>query len=124
MPTDDELRAYVEQLPPIYRDILAAYPAINPERKFGGSLMAMSLVDRLGPDIDDQRGEFFDAEYDEDEVLDALYQLEARHFLDRHPALGAASFSPTPLGERLITLLTGSTPRPKGAPPLPQPAWA
>lgn len=124
MPTEDELREYVEQLPPIYRDILKAYPAINPERKFGGALMAVSLVDRFGPDIDDRRDEFFDAAYDEDEVLDALYQLEARHFLDRHPTLGAVSFAPTPLGERLITLLTGRMPRPKGAPPLPQPVWA
>jgi hypothetical protein len=124
MPTDDQLREYIEQLPPIYRDILTAYPAINPERKVGGSLMAMSLVDRLGPDIDDRRDPGFTAEYDEDEVLDALYQLEARDFLTRHPTLGAISFSPTPLGERLVTLLTGHTPRPKGAPPLPQPAWA
>jgi len=123
-PTDEQLKAFAEQLPPIYRDILAAFPGINPERKAGGALMAMSLVDRFGPAIDDERDEQFDADHDEDEVLDALQQLEDRGFLARHPRLASLSYAPTALGERLISLLTGHRPRPKGAPPLPQLTWA
>ena len=122
-PTGEQLKEFAEQLPPIYRDILAAFPGINPERKTGGALMAMSLVDRFGPQIDDQREEYFDADHDEDEILDALQQLEDRGFLARHPRLGQLSYAPTPLGERLISRLTGRNPRPKGAPPLPQLTW-
>lgn len=124
MPTDEQLREYVGQLPPIYRDILAAYPELNPARKAGQGLAVVSFVDLFGVGEDDFGNEFRDERYDEDEVVDAFRQLEERRFLSRDPVLGALRYAPTELGERLITLLTGRAPRPKGAPLLPQPAWA
>lgn len=123
MPTDEQLRKYLEQVPQIYHDILSAYPKLSPERKTGGGVMVLSLVDHFGPSVDDNRGEFFPAEHDEDEILDALSQLEERGFLARDPKLNTLSYAPTAVGERLISLLTGFAPRPKGAPPLPQPTW-
>jgi hypothetical protein len=35
MPSDAEMAAYARSLPPIYRDILAAFPEIEPGRKAG-----------------------------------------------------------------------------------------
>src|SRR5439155_25538757 len=38
MPTDQQLRTYAQSLPKIYREILAAFPRIEPNRKTGYGL--------------------------------------------------------------------------------------
>lgn len=112
MPTDEQLREYAEKLPQIYRDVLATFPAINPERKAGYGLTVETVLDHL---IDSDRG------YDTADVQDALAKLEERGFLTLHRKM--AWYAPTQLGERLVTVLTGHTPRSSGAPPLPVPTW-
>lgn len=112
MPTDEQLREYAEQLPQIYRDVLAAFPGVNPDRKSGYGLTVETILDHL---IDSDCG------HDTADVQDALRKLEERGFLTANRPM--AWYSPTTLGERLVTVVTGHTPRPSGAPPLPVPTW-
>ena len=44
MPSDQELRAYAQTLPTIYREILAAFPRIEPGRKAGYGLAFQTLA--------------------------------------------------------------------------------
>ena len=44
MPSDAEMTAYAKNLPDIYRDIMAAFPAIEPGRKAGYGLAFQTLA--------------------------------------------------------------------------------
>ena len=44
MPTDEQVAAYARGLPPIYRDILAAFPDIEPGRRAGYGLAFQTLA--------------------------------------------------------------------------------
>src|SRR5438034_1194985 len=101
MPTDEEIRAYAAQLPTIYRDILGSFPAVNPRRRVGDGLTADTLhavVEEAFP------------EHRPGDIDDALERLVARGFLTQRQGL---FFAPTPLGERLITAVTGKKPAPE-----------
>ena len=44
MATEEELRHYAESLPPIYREILGAFPRLEPSRKQGYGLAFQTLA--------------------------------------------------------------------------------
>jgi hypothetical protein len=111
MPTDDELRTYANDLPPIYRDVLAAFPAVDPDRKAGYGLAYQTLTAHFA-----ERG----PSYGLGQVKQACEQLAGAGFLEVKHGFFA---HPTALGERLIAALTGRAAPAEQVPALPKPAW-
>jgi hypothetical protein len=112
MPSDAEIAAYAKGLPPIYRDILAAYPEIEPGRKAGYGLafqtVAMHFANTRRP-------------YGLGDVQEACRQLAAGGFFEIKNEIFA---HPTDLGERLIAAVSGAPRAPTtGVPQLPVHAW-
>ena len=89
MPISDE---YVNSLPEIYRDILAAFPQFNPTRKVGQGLPFQSLDSAL------------DHKYRFDQIKTACESMAAGGVMEIKHDIFAC---PTPLGEELITAITG-----------------
>ncbi len=95
MPTDTQLRAYVEALPSIYREILAAFPRLEPGRRQGYGLAFQTLAADF-----ENRGRRFDLE----QIMQACGELEDKGLIEVRNGIFAR---PTELGERLIGLVTG-----------------
>lgn len=140
-PTDEQLRAYADKLPAIYRDVLAAFPGESSNRRAGDGLYLSSIASRFQ--------EIMPADYRPRDLARAMAQLEGRGFITRASADGTPPnpfittaelvqdylaravgdsghdpfVAPTPLGERLITVLTGHQPVERDIPPLPEPTW-
>ena len=89
MPISDK---YVNSLPEIYRDILAAFPQFNPTRKVGQGLPFQSLYSAL------------DDKYTLGRIIKACGNMAAGGVMESERKLFAC---PTPLGEELITAITG-----------------
>ncbi len=111
MPTDSELAAYAQRLPPIYRDILAAFPEIEPGRKAGYGLAFQTLAVHFA----NRR-----MEYALPEVQEACRRLADMGFFEIRNEIFA---HPTELGERLIAVLTGKRAPAFSVPELPLPTW-
>jgi hypothetical protein len=111
MPSDAELRTYSVKLPPIYRDVLSAFPSIEPARKVGYGLAYQSLVMHFANQH---------LTYSYGEVERACEQLAAAGFLEIKHGFFA---HPTPLGERLISMLTGRSAPAIEVPALPEVPW-
>jgi hypothetical protein len=111
MPTDAEMAAYAQQLPQIYRDILAAFPEVEPGRKAGFGLAFQTLT-----------AHFYNRKIGHalDEVREACRQLAAAGLVEIHNEIFA---HPTELGERLIAILTGKRAPVMRVPDLPRPTW-
>ncbi len=112
MPTDAEISAYAKGLPPIYRDILAAFPAIEPGRRAGYGIAFQTLAMHFA-----NSGEG----YGFGEVQDACEQLADNGFIKIKNGIFA---HPTDLGEQLISAVTAK-PRASnsGVPQLPARTW-
>lgn len=106
MPTTTELRAYAQRLPEIYRDILAAFPAIEPGRRAGYGVAFQTLAMHFA---NTRRRHAFD------DVQEACARLAEAGFLEIRHGIFA---HPTELGEELIAAVTGSSAT--TAEPLPQ----
>lgn len=112
MPSADEMVAYANDLPPIYRDILAAFPTIEPHRQAGYGLafptLAMYFANR-------QRGHSLG------DVQVACRRLADNGFLEIKNEVFA---HPTDLGEQLIAIVA-DRPRASNAdvPQLPARTW-
>lgn len=89
MPVDAE---YAESLPPIYRDILAAFPQFSPTRKSGWGLSYQSLYSALN------------GKYNLGEIMAACEQMAQADVMKIKHRIFA---TPTPLGEELIAAVTG-----------------
>ena len=111
MPTDAELSAYAKELPPIYRDILAAYPEVEPGRRPGGGLAFQTLTIHFA----NRR-----IEHGFVDVQEACERLAKAEILQIRNQIFA---HPTELGERLIVALTGKRASERRIPELPQPTW-
>ena len=111
MPTDAELKQYASQLPSIYRDILAAFPEIEPGRNAGYGLafqtLAMHFANRK-------------IEHGFGEVQEACQRLARLGFVEIRNAIFA---HPTELGERLIAIVSGKRAAAMSLPELPKPTW-
>jgi hypothetical protein len=111
MPTDAELAAYAQRLPPIYRDLLAAFPEIEPGRKAGYGLAFQTLaVHFVNRRIEHRLGE----------VQEACRRLADKGFIEIRNGIFA---HPTELGERLIAILAGKRAPEVRVPELPHPTW-
>jgi hypothetical protein len=111
MPTDKELREYASRLPDIYRDILAAFPEVEPRRKKGYGLAFQTLAAHFA----NRR-----IEHGLDEVLEACRQLAEMGFIEIRNEIFA---HPTDLGEELIAAITGKRAAAGNVPVLPSPTW-
>jgi len=110
MPTDQELRAYALSLPKIYREIIAAFTRVGPERGAGFAGLAFQSI---WADLANRRSGTSLAE-----VIRACQQLEKHGIVEiRH---GFVAY-PTAYGERLITAFTSVQPPTVEIPPLPVP---
>ena len=100
---------YVESLPEIYRDILSAFPKIEPARKAGWGLAYQTLGENLG------------ASHSLGEILEACQNMERAGAVEiKHRIL----VCPTELGEQIITLLTGKKAGEFHVPEFPSPTQA
>lgn len=111
MPTDAELKAYAVKLPAIYRDILAAFPEVEPGRKAGYGLAFQTLAihfatHRVGHALG--------------EVERACRRLADSGFIDIRNEIFA---HPTDLGEQLIAAVSGIRAPVENLPELPVPTW-
>jgi hypothetical protein len=112
MPTDAEMSAYAKRLPPIYRDIMAAFPEVDPGRKAGYGLAFQTLAMHFA---NNGKG------YSFGEVQDACMRLADSGFVEIKNGIFA---HPTDLGEQLIAAVT-TRPRASssGVPQLPARTW-
>ena len=107
MPISDE---YVNSLPEIYRDILAAFPQFNPTRMVGYGLSCPSLYSAL------------DRKYTLGQIMKACENMAEGGVMVMRRKLFAC---PTPLGEELITKITGIAASTLEVAPFPPPQeWA
>jgi hypothetical protein len=97
MPSDAEMAAYARSLPPIYRDIMAAFPAIEASRKAGYGLAFQTLAMHFA---NTKRG------YGVGEIQEACKQLAENGFIEIKNGIFA---HPTDLGEQLIAVVTGGS---------------
>ena len=112
MPSDAQMTAYAKNLPKIYRDIMAAFPEIEPGRKAGYGLAFQTLaIHFANTEIGHGLGE----------VQEACKQLAARGFVEIKNGIFV---HPTDLGEQLIAVVTGG-PRASNlaVPQLPAHTW-
>lgn len=109
MASDEELRQYADSLPAIYREILAAFPRIEPHRRQGYGLAFQTLA----ADFADRH-----INYGLGEVIQACEELQQRRIVDIKHRIFA---HPTPLGERLIAILSGQEAAAVTIPKLPEP---
>ncbi len=95
MPSDAELAAYAKNLPPIYRDILAAFPEVEPGRKAGYGLAFQTMAAHFA---NTRRSWLLG------DVRAACEQLASSGFIEIRNGIFA---HPTELGERLIAAVSG-----------------
>ncbi len=113
-PTDEQLREYALKLPQIYRDVLEAFPKVDPGRRRGDA----ALIDRNA---------FY--KFQLKSVESPLREWDIRHAINALCDAGIldtnefSSLFPTEVGERLITLLTGHEAKVYTIPELPAPTW-
>jgi len=104
-----EYREYAETLPEIYREVLAAFARIEPNRKAGYGLALQTIAaDFEGRGLGFTLGD----------TIEACQQLQDKGFVQIKNRIFV---HPTERGERLITVITGREPRRASIPPLPAP---
>ena len=95
MPSDAEMAVYAKSLPPIYHDIMAAFPVIEPGRKAGSGLAFQTLAIHFA---NTKRGHGLE------EIREACKQLADSGFVEIRNTIFV---HPTDLGEQLIAVVTG-----------------
>ena len=112
MPSNAEIAAYAKKLPEIYRDIMAAFPKVEPRRKAGYGLAFQTLAMHFANT---------QMEYGLGDVREACIKLADSGFIEiRHEIFA----HPTDLGEQLIAVVA-DTPlaSSSGVPSLPARTW-
>lgn len=95
MATDEQLKSYAESLPSIYQEILVAFPRIEPNRRQGYGLAFQTLA----ADLENRQTGIHLGE-----IIQACQELEQQRLVEvKHRIF----VYPTPLGERLIGIITG-----------------
>lgn len=109
MATNDQLKSYAASLPPIYQEILAAFPRIEPTRNQGFGLAFQTL----STDFESRH-----IGYSLGEIIQACQALEQHHIVEiKHRIF----VYPTQLGEHLIGIITGQHVLEVMVPELPSP---
>ncbi len=106
MPIDDQ---YVKDLPDIYRNILEAYPQFNSTRIAGDGLAYQTLYSALA---DEEKG------YKMGQIIRACENMAEVGLMQIKHKIFAC---PTPLGEELISAITGQTVPVSDVPPIEPP---
>lgn len=109
MATNEQLFEYVQRLPPIYKEILATFPRLEPQRKAGYGLAFQTLATDF-----ESRG----LEFNLGEIMQACKQLENHNIVQ---VKNRIFVHPTDYGERLIAAITETQPVAATVPPLPSP---
>ena len=133
-PTAEQLKAYADQLPELYREVLAAIRAVNPHRRVGEGVFPSQIRNHLSNEYErsERRWGLNDAGGAYPLKVGALTDIEFEQLLDTlavngfiHDPLDTrlGRLIPTDLGEQLISILTGVPPRRVELPPLPKPTW-
>ncbi len=146
-PTPEQLKAYADQLPEIYREILAAFQFADPNRQYGEGVLESTLKNYLrGKSMptgsgrgQDYRQKRLDHKthlrrlrsdktqramlLSDDTVSLALERLAAAGLIVPPLETRLGSLIPTPLGESLIAAVTGVTPTQLTLPELPKLTW-
>jgi len=112
LPTTEQLNAYADKLPAIYREILAAMQNSDPLRRYGGGIDPRGFWDQLTG----SRSEYTRGEYSY-----AIEQLEKRGFLGYDDSVGF--YFPTDACEELMATITGKRAKTVEVPDLPEPNW-
>ena len=118
LPTAEQLKAYADQLPDIYRDVLSALATANPRRRYGGELPIETIVAHV---LNRRRSPDGGSGYELEEVYVAVERLAKAGLLTKDEE--EPYYSPTPVGEELIAALTGRRAPELRVPELPQPTW-
>jgi hypothetical protein len=111
-PTPEQIKAYAETLPAIYREILGAMQNADPLRRYGGGIDPRGFWQELVG----SRSEYTRGEYNY-----AVEQLEKRGFLGYDDSVGF--YFPTDACEELMAVLTGKRAKTVEVPDLPEPNW-
>lgn len=109
MVTNEKLREYADSLDPIYREILGAFTRIEPNRKKGYGLAIQSIAVDLEKRL---KG------IGVGEIIQACAELEKHELAQTKNGIFV---HPTPLGERLISVITGKEAPEIKVPKLPPP---
>lgn len=112
MPSEAQVDEYASHLHPIYRDILAAYPAIEPHRQAGYGLAFQTLAIH-----------FFNTgkQWSLGDVQGACEKMAEAGIVEMKNGIFA---HPTEIGERLIATISGKPLAPTFAiPALPTRTW-
>jgi hypothetical protein len=112
MPTDEQIAEYAKRLPDVYRDIMAAFPEIEPGRKAGYGLAFQTIAVYF---INSRKAHSLG------DIQVACKRLAEMGFIEIKNQFFA---HPTELGEKLIAAITGGTRAPSpNVPSLPQISW-
>jgi hypothetical protein len=141
VPTDEQLREYAADLDPLYRDIMAAYQFAEPLRRRGDGLYESTLrnflrnlasikpadldwVLRSGP-VGRHPYKFSRAidDYGDEEFSAAMDRLIEHGFIEPRNPNGLGLLTPTPVGERMIAIITERPEPMKDPPALEKPTW-
>jgi len=109
MPTAAQMKAYADQLPAIYRDLLKAMAQTDPERVVGDVFVAHLVHSKL------------EGKYSRRAIEGCLMELESQNYLSLEDRVGAIEL--TDLGEELLAAVTGKKPKAEVVPKLPKPTW-
>ncbi|MCU0706010.1 MAG: hypothetical protein MUF18_18760 [Fimbriiglobus sp.] len=112
LPSPEKIKAYADELPEIYRLVLSALHAADPDRRYGEGVVPTLLWQQLAG----VRSEYVRREY-----LRALEELEGKGFLYDDDENGL--WGVTPLGEELLAAVTGKRAKNVVVPPLPKLNW-
>lgn len=100
---------YLESIPPIYRDVLTAFPRVDPARKKGYGLAIQTIYTGL---------ENANKHYPLGEIRQACMNLSSSGVFEIRNEIFA---HPTDLGEELIATLSGHAEPGVAVPPFPSP---
>jgi hypothetical protein len=113
LPTPEQMKAYADELPEIYRKIVHGLAAVQPDRVIGQSVFLYDLLSALA--------EAPAPHYPAVVYYRAIEHLRDSGFLAGEPE--SRALQPTDLGEELIAAVTGKRAEPLLVPALPKPNW-
>ena len=146
-PTPEQLKAYVEQLPELYREIIAAFQFADPNRQYGEGVLESTLKNYLRgkslPTGFNREQEYREKRLDhrkrlrrlrndktqrsmllsDDTLSLAIERLAAAGLIVPPLETRLGSLIPTSVGESLIAAITGVVAPQLSLPELPKPTW-
>ncbi len=139
-PTTEQLKAYADQLPDVYKDILVGFQFSQPSRVRGQGVLEGTLrnfiynrsrglipgnfVGTIG-DVVSPPYTFSAAARDMTDVefSAAIDQLTDAGFFEDRDGTRFGSLIPTPVGESLLAIVSGKAAPSRQLPDLPKPTW-